>query len=608
MISDTKFREKLKLCRNFSGAPVDFWSQYTNLLAEASASEKVCILLEGENGKWNAVAAYPSEQNRLQIPVALGGEAFDSWKNEAVREGFAIRNTDPVRQGTALLLALDSGSKETGLALLHDPIRNVDEFAAQVPLLQTLSDIPSSYMRNRQLQQALDDVKYCVQTLDTLNIVNSQNRFYAMAMALCNEVKDRFGCSRVSLGYYKEPYIRIQAISNMDRFEPKMEIVQQLEAAMEEAADQDEDILYPPPDLSTSIIREHQRYAEAEGSKFLLTMPLRLGDRCIGAICFERMEKTFAEQDIRSMRVLCDQITRRIHDLRESDRWLGARVARGLRNWFGGYLGYTHTWRKVFAIGGALLLLSLIFIRVEYRVEAPCILRSSELIHLPAPYAGYIDEVSVKIGDLVEKDQILLRLDTSELLVERANRIAEIQRFSSQAESAEAEKRLADLRIANAQRRQSEAALALIDFQLERATLKAPFDGVIVGGDLEERLGAPVEKGENLFRLSRLQDLYVEMKVNERDLADIQNSDSGQFALASKPDERFSFTIETIEPVAVAQAQGSVFHVRGAIEHATEPWWRPGMSGVGKINTEKRSLLWIFTHRLVDFLRLHLWW
>ena len=35
---------------------------------------------------------------------------------------------------------------------------------------------------------------------------------------------------------------------------------------------------------------------------------------------------------------------------------------------------------------------------------------------------------------------------------------------------------------------------------------------------------------------------------------------------------------------------------------------RPGMSGLCKLNVEKRTLLWILTHRTVDFLRLWLWW
>ena len=46
-------------------------------------------------------------------------------------------------------------------------------------------------------------------------------------------------------------------------------------------------------------------------------------------------------------------------------------------------------------------------------------------------------------------------------------------------------------------------------------------------------------------------------------------------------------------------------------EKLHDPWlvaaW-PGMSGVAKVESQRRTLAWIATHRLVDFLRLKLWW
>jgi multidrug resistance efflux pump len=554
------------------------------------------------------VATAGAEGDRLQIPVALGGPEFEAWAAAARQEGFAVRDEEPVRQGCALLLSLESGDKQPCLALFHDPLKTVEDFTATAASLLTATDVALNYLRNRQLQQSLADVENCVQTLDTLAIINGQTRFYAMAMALCNEVRDRFRCSRVSLGAYKEPYVRVKAISNMDRFEKKMDVVQRLEAAMEEAVDQDEDILYPPDDQNTAITRDHQAYAAAEGAPFILTLPVRLSGKIVGVLCFERDERTFDEQEIRAFRVLADQTARRITDLQARDRWFGARMASSLREFFGGFLGYERTWRKLFAILGLVTVAVLVFVRVNYRVEAPMILRSSELTHISAPFPGFIEAANVRVGDLVSEGDVLIRLDTSELLVQRANHLAEMQRFRSQAENAEAERRLSDMRVALAQLRQSEAALQLTDFRLERALMRAPFDGVVVEGDLTERIGAPVEKGDTLIRLTRLSDLYVEMRVDERDINDIQKTTDGEFAFTSKPDEKFAFMLERIEPVAIAEAEGSVFHVRGTLASDIQEWWRPGMSGVAKLNTEPRSLLWIFTHRLIDFLRLQLWW
>jgi hypothetical protein len=44
------------------------------------------------------------------------------------------------------------------------------------------------------------------------------------------------------------------------------------------------------------------------------------------------------------------------------------------------------------------------------------------------------------------------------------------------------------------------------------------------------------------------------------------------------------------------------------VDGGPESWWRPGMSGLCKLEVERRSLFWILTHRTVDFLRLKLWW
>jgi hypothetical protein len=37
------------------------------------------------------------------------------------------------------------------------------------------------------------------------------------------------------------------------------------------------------------------------------------------------------------------------------------------------------------------------------------------------------------------------------------------------------------------------------------------------------------------------------------------------------------------------------------------PGWRPGMAGEARVDVKHRPLIWIWTHRLIDFLRLKLW-
>jgi hypothetical protein len=41
---------------------------------------------------------------------------------------------------------------------------------------------------------------------------------------------------------------------------------------------------------------------------------------------------------------------------------------------------------------------------------------------------------------------------------------------------------------------------------------------------------------------------------------------------------------------------------------APQPWWRPGMTGLARIDVGSRNIAWILTHRMIDNLRMLLWW
>ena len=49
--------------------------------------------------------------------------------------------------------------------------------------------------------------------------------------------------------------------------------------------------------------------------------------------------------------------------------------------------------------------------------------------------------------------------------------------------------------------------------RLDQANIVSPFDGVVVEGDLRERLGAHVKQGDALSKIARIDTLYVEAEV-----------------------------------------------------------------------------------------------
>jgi multidrug efflux pump subunit AcrA (membrane-fusion protein) len=340
----------------------------------------------------------------------------------------------------------------------------------------------------------------------------------------------------------------------------------------------------------------------------MVSVPIRLNDSPVGVLICERSIEPFSEEEVRGLRVLCDQAARRLADLKKYDRWFGARLAASFKESLAKIVGVEHTLAKLMTLVICAALIFLIFGKLNYRVEAPFMLKTDDLAYLPAPFDGYIHEVHVKVGDHVEKMQPLLSLDTRELLLEESSAIANQNRYMREAEKTRSQKALADMKIALALESQSKARLKLVRYHIEHAQVKAPFLGIVVEGDLEELLGAPVRKGDVLFKVAIIEKMYAELKVEERDIHEINESAGGEIAFVSRPDLKFPISIERIDPVAVAEEEGNVFTVRAVFPEDVLVWWRQGMSGVAKINVGRRNVFWILTHRTVDFLRMLLWW
>ena len=81
----------------------------------------------------------------------------------------------------------------------------------------------------------------------------------------------------------------------------------------------------------------------------------------------------------------------------------------------------------------------------------------------------------------------------------------------------------------------------------------------------------------------------------------------GAISFASRPYERYQVELGQFEPVAMIEESGTYFRVRVHLLDQPEDWWRPGMSGLCKINAGKRSVAWVFTHRTIEYLRLIFW-
>jgi RND family efflux transporter MFP subunit len=223
-----------------------------------------------------------------------------------------------------------------------------------------------------------------------------------------------------------------------------------------------------------------------------------------------------------------------------------------------------------------------------------------------APFNGYVIEAEVRAGDLVKEGQPLSILDDRDLKIERLKWASQKEQLVKKYREAMAQHERAQIRILNAQIDQADAQIALIDEHLSRTRITAPFDSIVISGDLSQSLGAPVERGEVLFEVAPLDDYRIVLEVDEKDIDEIVTGQRGELVLSAMPDQILPFAVEKVTPVATAREGKNFFRVEAEL-HEASARLRPGMEGIGKINIDRRKLIWIWTHEVVDWIRLKFW-
>jgi RND family efflux transporter MFP subunit len=246
------------------------------------------------------------------------------------------------------------------------------------------------------------------------------------------------------------------------------------------------------------------------------------------------------------------------------------------------------------------------FFRVDYRVAAPIVIEGTVQRVIAAPFNGFVKEAPVRPGDIVKKGAVLCTLDDRELKLEQVKLSTEQEQYGKQHQEAMAKHERAQARILKAKIDQAAAQISLIEEKLERSRIVAPFDSVVMSGDLSQSLGSPVERGQELFKVAPLDAYRVMIEVDERDIKEIRVGQSSELVLPSMPGKAFPFAVEKITPVSTAKEGRNYFRVEGRMEQALVGL-RPGMEGIGKITVDRRKLIWVWTHEMIDWLRLQLW-
>ena len=426
----------------------------------------------------------------------------------------------------------------------------------------------------------------------------ARTRLAEGATALAVELAQLLQCRRATIGLLDRDQMRIAGSTHASPMDERRDAAAALVAAMQEALDQGLSVAWPPVVASPPVSLAQRELA---GSGQACTVPIVAGQRLVGAITLERESPPFTLSEL----ALCEDIASFAGPVLQLQRaaespW-HARVRDRLRERFAGPRDRQLAWASA-----VLAVVVLLAVPLPWRVSAPARLEGSVQRAVVAATDGFLQQANVRPGDRVQQGQVLAQLSSQDLELERKRRQSELSQHENALRAAEARNDRTQMVISQSRAAEAQALLSLAEGQLERSQLAAPFDGVVIRGDLAQNLGAPVQKGEVLLVLAPSDSFRLIVEVDESDIAAVRPGQRGQLALAARPEEPLRFTTRRIVPVSTTADGRNYFEVEASPDQA-QANLRPGLSGVAKIEVGEKPLAWLLLHRFATWLRLAVW-
>ncbi|HEV2970044.1 MAG TPA: biotin/lipoyl-binding protein [Pirellulales bacterium] len=397
--------------------------------------------------------------------------------------------------------------------------------------LMQMCDLAGDFLKTRRLRSFADRQIMWSQLEQFTRLVHEGLDPRRTAYTIANEGRRLIGCDRVSVALKRGNRCRVEAISGQELLDNRSNTVTLLGKLASIVVAGGEDLWYSgdtsnlPPQIEESV----ETYADESHSKMVAVLPLERprGDKddeneppeFLGALVIEQItEDNLTESMRRRIDVVTDHSALALSNAREHNELFLMPVWRaiGKSRW----LVQARTLPKTLSIGGAVLVLlvALFVIPMKFQLSGKGTLEPVDKRDVFAEVAGDVDEILVQHGDMVKKDQPLIKLRNNDLDVKLVD--TEGKRNAARSQSAAKERLLQEaarsrLSLEEQERLKSEAMqfreqessyeaqLKLLREELDKLVIRSPINGQVVTWQIREKLlSRPVEMGQLLLTVS----------------------------------------------------------------------------------------------------------
>lgn len=581
----------------------EFGQAWLRLQCEQVAGATAALLLldDGE-GHFSSVAGWPDPRQDMSFLAGTAQQALSR------KSSYIDQTASDERPGTTQIgQPIESQGRLMGVVVVELKRPAVDVPVVIRQLRWGIGWLEVLLAR----QQSGDDAARLARTGFAISILSEAQQhpaFRASALSIANELASRLDCTNVSVGFARGKSIKLVAMSHAAVFGEHSQIVSAIENAMEEATDQNASVAYPPtPGTDRRIALAHEDLTKRLGGSSVVSVLMTNGVRPVGVILLERdRSKAFDDAAIETLEAVAALVGPGLETKAETNKLIAGRAVTAIGSAGRALFGPGRPTAKLAALIVIAVLGTMAFAQGEFRVTARAVVEGAVQRSIVAPFDGYVASAPVKAGDIVEAGQVLASLDERELKLEAARWKSERDQQALKYSDAMSKHDRSVALVVSASLEQTAAQLSLIEDKLARASIAAPFRGVVVSGDLRQLVGSPIEKGKVLFEVAPLESFRVILQVDERDIAFLSEGQQGMLVLTGLSSDAVPFAVKLITPVATASEGHNQFRVEATVQ-GDAPLLRPGMEGIGKISIDRRPLLSIWSRSLIDWIRITAW-
>ncbi len=422
---------------------------------------------------------------------------------------------------------------------------------------------------------------------------------------------------RVTIALHEAGKTRLLASSTSDVSQQALgELAQALLGAMGEAIDQGVPLGWPAPhagdddasdNTSTDRIRlEHRQLQQLVGGA-VASLPLGFDGEVFAAVSVQR--DGAAPITDTQMQQLTNWLTLAapaLRWMRQGEESWHRRMRRGLTQTLADLRQPKRRTTRALLLAGVAALLFLALAPLEVSVSGRARVEGAQQRVLSAPSDGFIKIAHVRPGDRVKAGAPLVDLIEEDLQREQERWASQLAQHENAYAAAMAKSDRVGASTSFERVNEAQAQLALVEQLRTRGRITAPFDGLVVQGDLSQAIGAPVRQGDTLLTLASTDQYRVVIDIDETDIASVLPGQTGQLALSSLPWQNQDLVVEHITPLARAVEGRNVFEVQARLTQ-TPDTLRPGLIGRADLVVGRMPPLWAWGRHALLRLRLA-WW